>query len=239
MLRIIVTIGVPLPPSLPSSVILFPEATSSAALLPALANHRCPQPMPTMTMTKTKTMMPHPPRHPDCHVITPRHHIRVVSGPTGRWADAKEMPKPPPLPLLLSPAIVIRRRHPPLVIPRLLSWHNLPPNLVPCRSPHPPLSWHCPPPRHLTHYIIRRPPSAQRYRRHSHRCNPLLTPTTLIAPSTSYCLLLSRCPLAAAIVAATFSSLRPVLSRLPPPALVAPSQRQCNNIAPAIVTVTS
>jgi hypothetical protein len=139
----------------------------------------------------------------------------------------------------LSPAVVIRRRHPPPVIRRLLSWHNFPPNLGPCCIPHPPLSWHCPPPYHLTRYIVRRPPSAQRYRRHSHSCDPLLTPATLIAPSTSYCLLLSRCPPAAAIVTATFSLLRPVSSHLPPPALVTPTHRQCDNISPAAVAVTS
>ena len=134
-------------------------------------------------------------------------------GRRGGGLTQKRCLSSPPLPLLLSPAVVICPRHLPPAICCLLLWHNLPPNLVPCRSPHPPLLWHCLPPHHLTRYIVHRPPSAQQYRRHSHCCHPLLTPTALIAPSTSYCLLLSHCPPASAIAAATFSLLRPVSSR--------------------------
>ena len=73
-------------------------------LSPTYANH---------DQTTTKTTTPRPPRHPDCCIIMPRHHIRVASEPTGWWAEAKEMPKlPPPCPfccrLPSSSAAVIR-----------------------------------------------------------------------------------------------------------------------------------
>ncbi len=111
------------------------------------------------------------------------------------------------------------------------------PNLVDCCCHHRPLSLHCLLPRRLTRRIIRRPPSTQQHHRLCHCCNPLLTPTALVPLSASHYPLLSRCLPAAAIVAATPSLLRLLLSRLPPPALVALSYRQRYNIAPAVVAV--
>jgi hypothetical protein len=113
---------------------------------------------------------------------------------------------PPLLPLLLLPALVIHRpsSH------RLLSSKNLPPNIVNCHRRHHPLSSHRPPPRRLTCRILRHPPSAQRHRHRCHCCNPVLFPTTLFAPSASYCPLLARFPPAPTIVTATPSLLRPL-----------------------------
>ena len=98
-------------------------------------------------------------------------------------------------------------RHPPPVIHCLLLSWNLPPNLVDCCHRHRPLSLHRLPPHRLTHRMVRRPLSARQHCRHHHCCNPLLTPTALVALSASHCLLSSRCLPAAAIVAATPSLL--------------------------------
>ncbi len=152
-------------------------------------------------------------------------------------------PPPPPMPNLLSPAVIVRHppsairrppsatRHPPAVILCQLSSQNLPQNQVDCRRRHRPLPLHCSPPHRLTRCIVRRPLSAQRYRHRRHCCNPLLTPTALVV--------LSALSASTAIVGVTPSLLQPLLSRLPLPALVAPSHLQCDNIAPAVVTVTS
>ena len=68
--------------------------------------------------------------------------------------------------------------------------------------------------------------------------NPLLTPTALIALSTSHYPLLSRCLPPTAIVAATPSLLQLLLSRLLLPALVTPSYPQRYDIAPTVIAMT-
>jgi hypothetical protein len=154
---------------------------------------------------------------------------------------------PPPQPclflccLLSSPAV--RRPssaacHPPPVIRCLLLLQNLPPNLVECCRSHRPLLPHHSPPRRLNRHITRRLLSTQQHCHHCHCCNPLLTPTALTALSASHYPLLSRCLPIAAIVVTTPFLLQPLLSRLPPPTLVAPSYRQCYDIPPAVVVVT-
>ena len=75
-------------------------------------------------------------------------------------------------------------RHSPPVICCQLSSRNSPPNQVDCRCRHRPLSLHHSPPRRLTHRIVCRPPSARQHRHRCHRCNPLPTPTALVALST-------------------------------------------------------
>ena len=97
--------------------------------------------------------------------------------------------------------------HPPPVIRCLLSSRNLPPNLVDCCCRHRPLSSHHSPPHRLTRRMVRCPPSVRQHCHHRHCCNPLLTPTALIALSVSHCLLSSRCLPAAVIVAMTHSLL--------------------------------
>jgi hypothetical protein len=67
-----------------------------------------------------------------------------------------------------------------------------------------------------------------------HRCNLLLIPTALVMPSTAHRALSSCCLPTAAIVTMAPSSLQLLSSRLPPPALVAPSNRQHDDITPAV-----
>ena len=141
------------------------------------------------------------------------------------------------MPHLLLPAVIVRRppsaaRHPPPIICCQLSLQNLPPNQVDCRRRHRPLSLHRSPPRRLTRRIVRRPPSARQHCCRRHRCNPRSAPR----PLSLRC---PRCLPAAAVVAATPSLLRPLSSHLPPPALVALSHSQRDNIPPTVVTVTS
>jgi hypothetical protein len=98
-------------------------------------------------------------------------------------------------------------RHPLPVIRCLLLLQKLPPNLVDCRHRHCPLSLHRSPPYCLSRCTIRRSLSTQQHRRRRHWCNPLLTPTALIALSASHYPLLSCCLPTAAIVATTPSLL--------------------------------
>ena len=125
---------------------------------------------------------------------------------------------PPHLASFLSPAFVVRR-------PSSAACFRC--DLVACclrrhlRSSHQPQSpsdvvalsavsvWSC--------HILHRQPSARQHCRRHHRCNPLL--------SAAHCLLSSRCPPAADSVATIPSLLQPLLLCLPPPALVAPSDR--------------
>ena len=147
------------------------------------------------------------------------------------------MMPPPPHPFA-STFVACRSRSLP-IIRRLLSSRNLAPTLVACRRCHHPLSSHRPPPCHLARCIVRRPPSAQRHCRRRHPCNPILIPTALVAPSTSNWPLSAHFSPTTAIVTSTPSLLRPLSLRLPPPALVALSHRQRDNIAPALVAVMS
>ena len=81
----------------------------------------------------------------------------------------------------------------------------------------------------------------------SHRLPPAFHTTTLPPPSLlqpaphpdhSHCAVRIVC-LPPPLLPQPPPLLRSLLSRLPPPALVGPSQRQCDNIAPTVVTVTS
>ena len=71
-------------------------------------------------------------------------------------------------------SFVACRRRPPPTIRRLISLRNSPPNLFACRRRHHLLSSHRPSPRRLARSIG-----------HRHRCNPVLIPTALVAPSAS------------------------------------------------------
>ena len=101
-----------------------------------------------------------------------------------------------------------------------------------------PLSLHCLSPRRLTLDIVHRPPSTQQHCRHRHRCNLLLTPTTLVALST----LSARCcrcrhdPLRAPTALITPSAARSCRA-IPPPGAAASLPMLLPLLAAAFVAV--
>ena len=101
----------------------------------------------------------------------------------------------PPPPLFAS-SFVACRCCPLPIIRRMLLKQNPLSTLVACRRRHHLLSSHRPSPRRLARSIG-----------HRHRCNPVLIPTALVAPSASNCPLSAHFLPAAAIVISTPTSL--------------------------------
>ncbi len=170
----------------------------------------------------------------DCcsHVLIPISAVynisMTASASVTLWYDFKQLLllfnsihhllPPPTLPLLLSPAFVVRRPSSATcfchdLVACCLRHHQCSSHRPQSPSDVVALSavsvWSC--------HIVHHQPSARQHCHRHHCCNPL--------PSAAHCSLSSRCPPAANSVTATPSLLQPLLSRLLPPALVAPSDR--------------
>jgi len=123
----------------------------------------------------------------------------------------------------------------PVMIRRLLSLQDSPPNLVACRCCHRPLSYHRPPPSRLI--LLHRPPPAV--------CATTLPPPSSLQPSPhpDHSRRAIHCSSPALIMLSTHRcnchrapllAIMLLSSHLPPPALVTPSDSQHDDITSAV-----